>query len=76
MPALCMCPLAVATKEAEVWIRALQLSMQGHIIINDDVICIAVGLCFGASLCEPHHCQNCGGGVDHTETHGLRVLLQ
>ena len=28
--------------------------------MNDDVVRVAVGLCLGVSLCQPHHQHQCG----------------
>ena len=39
--------------------------------MDDEVMCVAMGLCLGVSLCHPHECHLCGAGVDHQGTHGL-----
>ena len=38
--------------------------------MNDDVVRVALSLCLGVSLCQPHHCHQCGMEVDHLGLHG------
>ena len=64
------CLLAVATKESGAWLDALPVSFLG-LRMDDNVIQIAVGLCLGLPLCEPHCCQHCGTEVDSMGTIGL-----
>ena len=62
--------LAVATRESGVWLNVLPVSSLG-LHKDNDVIRVAVGLCLGAPLCEPHHCLHCQAEVDSSGTHGL-----
>ena len=39
--------------------------------MDDGEVRVAVGLCLGVSLCQPHHCHQCGTKVDHLGLHGL-----
>ena len=66
----CACLLAVATKKSGAWLDALPVSSLS-LRMDDNVIQIAVGLCVGLPLYEPHHCQQCGTEVDSMGTHGL-----
>ena len=39
--------------------------------MDDNTICIAVGLRLGSTLCHPHQCSHCGAEVDSSAMHGL-----
>ena len=43
--------------------QALPVSSLGF-RLDDNSLCIALGLHLGTPLCEPHQCQNCGAEVD------------
>ena len=62
--------LAAVSKESGAWLNALPISSLG-LRLDDNTLCIAVGLRLGSSLCRPHTCQLCGKEVDHLGTHGL-----
>ena len=62
--------LAAATKEPGACLNALPISAVG-LRMDDEVVRVAVGLCLGAALCQPHSYQRCGAQVDSTVTHGL-----
>ena len=49
------CFLAAANKEAGAWLNALPVSTVG-LRMDDDTVRLAVGLCLGTPLCQPHHC--------------------
>ena len=49
-------------KETEAWLNALPFAACG-LRMDDDTICVAVGLQIGAPLCHPHQCP--------LRTHGL-----
>ena len=42
--------------------------------MDDHTTRIAVGLCLGTPLCQPHICHHCGGHVDALATHGLSCI--
>ena len=62
--------LAACKKESEAWLHTLPVSVLG-LRMDDEVMCVAMGLCLGAPLCHPHECHLCGAGVDHQRTHNL-----
>ena len=43
--------------------------------MDDNVVRVAVGLCLGVSLCQPHQCHQCGTEVDHLGLHGLSCRM-
>ena len=55
--------LATTTKESGAWLHALPISSLG-LRMDDEVVRIAVGLCLGVPLCQPHNCYHCGAAVD------------
>ena len=57
----------VSTKESGAWLHALPISTQG-IKMDENTICIAVGLRLGTALRLPQHC---GVKVDNLATHCL-----
>ena len=59
--------LAVASKEAGAWLTALPISSLG-LRMDDEVVCIAVGLRLGIALCVPHCCQDCGSDINEMGT--------
>ena len=61
--------LDAASKESGAWLTVLPIS-SFSLHMEDDSICIAVGLRFGTTLCSPHNCCHCGEGVDHLGIHG------
>ena len=62
--------LAASTKESGAWLNAPPISSLG-LRMDDEVVCIAVGLRLGDPLCHPHSCCHCGAAVDKRATHGL-----
>jgi len=62
--------LAIATKESGAWLNALPVSSLG-LRMDNDTICVAVGLRLDIPLCKPHVCCHCGAEVGHLATHGL-----
>ena len=59
--------LSTTNPESGVWLNALPVPLD----LEDETICIAVGLRLGLDLCEPHECCNCGTEVNHRGLHGL-----
>ena len=51
------------------WLKALRIT-SCDLRIEDDAICVAVGLRLGASLCELHQCT-CGNMVNTRGNYGL-----
>ena len=49
---------------------ALTVSALG-LLMDDDMVRIAIGLCLGVPQCLPHVCYHCGAEVDNLGTHGL-----
>ena len=47
--------LATTTKESGAWVHALPISSLG--LMDDKVVRIAVCLCLGLPLCQPHNCS-------------------
>ena len=43
--------------------------------MNDDMVRVAVGLRLRVSICQPHHCHQCGTEVDHLGLHGLSYRM-
>ena len=62
--------LATRRRESGAWLQAPPMSALG-LRMDDDVVRVAVGLRLGVSLCQPHHCHQCGTEVDHLGLHGL-----
>ena len=62
----------LASKRVEygAWLQALPMSSLG-LHMDDDTLRVAAGLQLGATLCQPHNCQRCGGVVDEFALHGL-----
>ena len=56
--------------ESGAWLQALPMSSLG-LRMDDDTLRVAAGLRLGATLCQPHNCQHCGGVVDEFALHGL-----
>ena len=65
--------LAAATKESGSWLNAMPISAFGLHLDNESV-CIAIGLRLGAQLSHPIPCQQCGQQVDELGRHGLSCL--
>ena len=42
--------------------------------LDDETICVTVGLRLGTPLCVPHPCQHCSEQVDQSATHGLSCV--
>ena len=61
--------LAVSAPHSSDWLNALPISSCG-LRLDDEAVRVAVGLCLGTSLCEPHTCI-CGAAVNVLGTHGL-----
>jgi len=61
--------LALSAPHSGDWLRALRISSCG-LRLDDEAVRVAVGLCLGARLCEPHRCP-CGANVDQDGSHGL-----
>ena len=62
--------LAISCPESGAWLNALPQSSIG-LRMDDDVICIAVGLRLGLTRCHPHACSDCGAEVNVDGIHGL-----
>ena len=62
--------LASKRVESGAWLQALPMSALG-LRMDDDTLRVAAGLRLGATLCQPHNCQHCGGVVDEFALHGL-----
>ena len=62
--------LALSCPESGALLNALPLSSIG-LIMDDDVIRIAVGLRLGLTLCHLHACSDCGTEVNVDGIHGL-----
>ena len=62
--------LAAHTCGSRAWLNALPVSALG-LLMDDDMVCIAIGICLGVPLCLPHVCYHCGAEVDNLGTHGL-----
>ena len=56
--------------ESGAWLNALPLSSIG-LRMDDNIVCIAVGLRLGLPLCSQHTCSGCGGDVQEDGIHGL-----
>ena len=61
--------LAASAPHSDDWLHALPLSACG-LRLDNEAVRVAVSLCLGTSLCEPHQCP-CGKQVDARGTHGL-----
>ena len=59
--------LSASTKESGAWLNAIPSSSLG-LRMDNDTIRVAVALCLGTSLCQPHLCCHCGLEVDHLAT--------
>ena len=55
--------MAVMSKDSGAWLQALPVSSLG-LRLDDNSLCIAVGLYLGTPLGKSHQCQNCGTEVD------------
>ena len=62
--------LAAHTRQSLAWLNALPVSALG-LRMDDDIVCVAMGLCLGAPLCLLHVCHHCGAEVGKLGTHGL-----
>ena len=62
--------LSSTCKESGAWLNALPLS-QCDLRMDNETVCLAVGLRLGAPLCYPHQCHHCNNEVDGLATHGL-----
>ena len=60
---------AVSSPHASDWLHALPITACGLRLDNEDVR-VAVGLRFGAAICEPHICA-CGARIAARGSHGL-----
>jgi hypothetical protein len=61
--------LAASAPHSGDWLQALPISSCG-LRLDDESVCVAVGLRLGANLCDQHLCP-CGAAVDCRGTHGL-----
>ena len=43
--------------------------------MDDNVVRVAVGLCLGVTLCQPHQCHQCGTEVDQLGLHGFSCRM-
>ena len=59
--------LAAASKHSADWLHAILITSRG-LRLDDDTVRIAISLCLGADICEPHMCC-CGVQVEVTESH-------
>ena len=57
-------------KESGAWLDAPPVTSLG-LHMDNEVIHIALGLCLGLPLCDPHPCTQCNHKVDRLGTHGL-----
>ena len=64
------CLLAVVGLTSGVWLNTLSITSLG-LRMDNEVVSIAVGLCLGLSLCQPHECIHCGMAVEASEVHRL-----
>ena len=64
------CLLAACAKEFRAWLHAFVVSSLG-LRMDNKVIRVAMGLCLGLTLCQPHKCQHCHTLVSHQGLHGL-----
>ena len=62
--------LSTTNPESGAWLNALPVPSLG-LCLEDETICIAVGLRLDLDLCEPHECCNCGTEVNRRGLHGL-----
>lgn len=62
--------LANTSKEIGAWLNALPVA-SCDLCMDEETICVGVGLQLGALLCFPYQCHYCGGEVDCFGTHGL-----
>ena len=60
---------AVSTLHSGDWLFALPITTCG-LRLDNEAVCVAVGLRLGINLCEPHTCP-CGAMVDARGSHGL-----
>ena len=61
--------LAASSKHSSDWLHAIPISSCG-LRLDDEVVRIAVGLCLGINICEPH-VLICGSVVDVRGSHAL-----
>ena len=66
--------LAAARSESGIWIHTFSMSAIG-LRMDDDIVCVAIRLRLGGSLCRPHSCVHCGNQVDHLGHHVLRCRM-
>ena len=64
--------LAAASPHSGSWLTAIPLAQLGLHLDNDSVH-IAIALCLGTPICQPHRCR-CGKLVDAYGRHGLSCL--
>ena len=62
--------LANTTKESGAWLNAFPIASCALHMDNESV-CVAIGLRLDAPLCHPRTCHHCGTKVDELATHGL-----
>ena len=62
--------LAVHSRESEAWLHTLPMSSLG-LQMDNETICVAIGLHLGVTLCRPHVCHLCGASVHSLGSHGL-----
>ena len=65
--------LAVTSSHSGDWLHALPIASCGHRLENEDIR-VAVGLRFGAAICQTHQCP-CGAFVEVNDLHGLSSKL-
>ena len=62
--------LASTRKKSGAWLNALPISSAG-LHLDDNSLCITVGLSLGTPLCSPHVCHHCNEQVGILGRHGL-----
>ena len=62
--------LAASSPHTADWLQAIPASNLG-LHLDADTVRVAVALRLGVSICEPHHCSQCGHPVDSLGHHGL-----
>ena len=61
--------LASACKGSGAWLNAFPISACS-LQIDNETICIAIGLRLGEPLCHPHNFYHCSANIDQLATHG------
>ena len=65
--------LLAVTSHSSDWLHALPIA-SGSLRLENEDICVAVGLCLGAALCQAHQCPR-GTLVEVNGLHGLSCKL-